>query len=124
MMIRKEKAEFLDNLLKLFSKARVFRKRDLEEKGKGDTYLIVQTEKHLKILEKDGMIRCNVLDEYYLEPKGRNTLNDLENRGYVSMHKIEAAEWQRFEEEEDCEHEILTPLLDLLFHLKLLTTNC
>lgn len=123
MMIRKEKAEFLDNLLKLFNEVRVFRKRDLEEKCKGDTYLFVQTEKHLKILEKDGMIRCNILDEYWLEPKGRNTLNDLENRGYVSMHKIEAAEWERFEEDEDYEEEILPPLFDLLFHLKLLTAN-
>ena len=96
MMIRKERAEFLDNLLKLFNEVRAF--RNLEEKYKGNTYLFVQIEKHLKILKKDGMIRCNVLEEYYLEPKGRNVLNDLDNLGYVAMHKKEAAEWEKLED--------------------------
>lgn len=123
-MIRREKAEFLDKLLKLFNELRVFRKKDLEEKCKGDTYLLVQTEKHLKILEKDGMIRCSILDEYYLEQKGRNTLNDLENLGYVARHKIEAAEWKRFEGEDDDYYvgKILLP--DVLFQLSLLTGPC
>lgn len=100
MMIRKEKAGFLDNLLKIFNEVRTFRKKDLEEKCQGDTYLFVQTEKHLKILEKDGMIRCSVLDEYYLETKGRTTLDDLDNLGYVAMHKKEAAEWEELEGED------------------------
>ena len=125
MMIRREKAEFLDNLLKLFNEVRFFRKKDLEEKCKGDTYLFVQTEKHLKILEKDGMIRCNVLDEYWPEPKGRNTLNDLDNLGYVAMHKKEAAEWEKFEEEDEYYGvEGLPSLVDLLLQLKLVKTIC
>ena len=66
----------------------------------GDTCLFVQTEKHLKVLEKDGMIRCDVLDEYKLEPKGRTVLDDLNNLGYVAMHKKEAAEWERFEQQD------------------------
>ena len=97
-MIRRKKAEFLDKLLKLFDDARLIKKKDIEEKCQGNTYLFVQTEKHLKILEKEGMIRCNILDEYHLEPKGRNVLNDLSNLGYVARHKIEAAEWERLEE--------------------------
>ena len=117
MMIRKEKAEFLDNLLKLFNEVSVFRKRDLEEKCKGDTYLFFQSEKHLNILEKDGMILFNGMDEYWLEPKGRNTLNDLDNLGYVAMHKKEAAEWEEFEEEGEDDGIYKMQPLHLLFGL-------
>ena len=101
MMIRREKAEFLDKLLKLFDDARLIRKKEIEKKCQGNTYLLVQTEKHLKILEKDGMIRCNILDEYYLEPKGRTVLNDQTNLGYVAKHKIEAAEWEEYDDDDD-----------------------
>ena len=100
-MIRKERAEFLDNLLKVFNDVRLIRKKDLEIKFKDDTYMLVQTEKHLKILEKDGLIRCSVLDEYYLEPAGRKVLDDIENLGYLAGHHKEAAEWQRIEDEDD-----------------------
>jgi len=113
-MIRKERAEFLDNLLKVFDQVRVIRKKDLEIKFKNDTYLLVQTEKHLKILEKDGMIRCSVLDEYYLEPTGRKVLDDLENLGYLARHNKEAAEWQRIEDEDD-EHEYESDWLPIPF---------
>ncbi|HEX6849109.1 MAG TPA: hypothetical protein VF144_19125 [Chitinophagaceae bacterium] len=100
MMIRKERAEFLDNLLKVFNDVRVLRKKDLEIQFKNDTYLLVQTEKHLKILEKDGMIRCSVLNEYFLEPAGRKVLDDIENLGYLANHKKEAAKWEEFEDED------------------------
>ena len=101
MEIRKDKAEFLEKLLKVFNDVRVIRMKDLEAKFKNDTYLLVQTEKHLKILERDGMIRKNVLDEYYLEPLGIRTINDLENLGYLAKHKKEEAEWRDFDDEED-----------------------
>lgn len=100
MMIRKDRAEFLDNLLKVFDEVRVLRQKDLEIKFKNDTYLLVQTEKHLKILEKDGMIRKTVLDEYYLESMGRKVLGDIDNLGYLAKHNKEAAEWQRLEDGE------------------------
>ena len=118
-MIRKEKAEFLDNLLKLFTEVRKLRKKDIEKKCGDDTYLLVQTEKHLKILEKDGMIHCNVLNEYCLEPKGQKVLNDVDNLGYVAMHKIEAAKWEKFENEDGytiADEFTLTPF-DLLIYL-------
>jgi hypothetical protein len=120
MMIRKERAEFLDNLLKVFDRVRVIRKKDLEIKFKNDSFVLVQTEKHLKILEKDGMIKRSVLDEYYLEPAGRKVLDDIETLGYLARHHKEAAEWQRIEDEEDegwVEGDILfTPiyLIDLI----------
>ena len=101
MEIRKDKARFLDSLLKLFIDVRTVRKKDLEIKYVGDSYLLIQTEKHLKIIETDGMIRSNVLDEYYLEPMGRKVLNDLENLGYLAKHKVAAAEYERLEEEDD-----------------------
>ena len=101
MEIRKDKAEFLDNLLKLFDGVRIFRKKDLEIKYAGDSYLFIQTEKHLKILEADGMIKCNDLEEYYLEPLGLKVLNDIENLGYLAKHKIAEAEYERMEEEDD-----------------------
>ena len=100
-MIRRDKAEFLDNTLKLFDGVRKFSKKELELKYQHDTYLYIQTEKHLKILEADGMITCNVLDEYYLQPQGLKVLNDLENLGYLAKHKVAAVEYERMEDEED-----------------------
>ena len=102
-MIRRDKAEFLDNVLKLFADAGMIRKKDLEIKYQHDTYLYVQTEKHLKILEADGMITCNVLDEYYLQPLGVKVLNDIENLGYFAKHKLEEDEYKRMEEDEEFE---------------------
>lgn len=101
MEIRRDKAEFLDNLLKLFDGVRKVRKKDLEIKYAYDSYLFIQTEKHLKILEADGMIKSNVLDEYYLEPMGRKVLNDIENLGYLAKHKVAEAEYERLEEDDD-----------------------
>ena len=101
MEIRRDKAEFLDSLLKFFDGERKIRKKDLETKYDGDSYLFIQTEKHLKILEADGMIKCNVLDEYFLEPLGLKVLNDIENLGYLAKHKIAEAEYERMEEEDD-----------------------
>ena len=101
MEIRRDKAEFLDSVLKLFDRVRKVRKKDLEIKYAGDSYLFIQTEKHLKILEADGMIKCNVLDEYYLEPLGLKVLNDIENLGYLAKHKIAEAEYERMEEDDD-----------------------
>ena len=100
MEIRRDKAGFLDRVLKLFDGVRTVRKKDLEIKYKDDSYLLIQTEKHLKILEADGMIRRNVLDEYYLEPLGGKVLNDIENLGYLAKHKIADAEYERMEEED------------------------
>ena len=101
MEIRRDKAEFLDSVLKLFEGVRKVRKKDLEIKYAGDSYLFIRTEKHLKSLETDGMIKCNVLDEYYLEPLGRKVLNDIENLGYLAKHTIAEAEYERMEEEDD-----------------------
>lgn len=103
MMIRRDKAGFLDNTLKLFDGVRKISIKDLEIKYQHDTYLYVQTVKHLKILEADGMITCNVLDEYYLQPQGLTVLNDIENLGYLAKHKVAAAEYERMEEEDDCD---------------------
>lgn len=100
MMIRRDKAEFLDNVLKLFEDVRKITKKDLEIKYRHDTYLYIQTEKHLKILEADGLITCNVLDEYYLQPPGLKVLNDIENLGYIAKHKTEEAEYKRMEDDE------------------------
>jgi len=69
-MIRKERAEFLDNVLKLFDGKRTVRRKDLEIKYKHDTYTYYQTDKHLKILERDGLISSSPLEEYYYNPKG------------------------------------------------------
>lgn len=100
-MIRKERAEFLDNVLKLFDGKRTIRKKELEIKYKEDSYILRQTEKHLKILEADGMISDNGLDEYHLQPKGLSVLNDLESLGYLARHRVAAAEAEREEEEEE-----------------------
>jgi len=100
MEIRRDKAGFLDSLLKLFDGVRKVRKKDLEIKYAGDSYLFIQTEKHLKILEAEGMIKCNVLDEYYLEPLGSKVLNDIENLGYLAKHKIAEAGYERMEEDD------------------------
>ena len=100
MEIRRDKAGFLDSLLNLFNDVRNVRKIDLEIKYAGDSYILIQTEKHLKILEADGMIKSNVLDEYCLEPLGRKVLNDLGNRGYVAKHRIAQAEYERMLQED------------------------
>ena len=97
-MIRKERAEFLDNVLTLFDGNRTVRKKDLEIKYKDDTYTYYQTEKHLKVLENDGLISSSPLDEYYLQPKGFKVLNDIENLGYLAKHKVAAAEAELQEE--------------------------
>ena len=102
-MIRRDKAEFLDSVLKLFDGVRTVRKKDLEIKYAGDSYFFIQTEKHLKTLEADGMIKSNVMDEYYLEPLGLKVLNDIENLGYLAKHKIADAEYEREEDDEDYE---------------------
>ncbi len=100
-MIRKERAEFLDNVLKLFHEKRTIRRKELEIKYKEDSYILRQTEKHLKILEADGMISDNGLDEYHLQPEGLRVLNDIENLGYLARHRVAAAEAEREEEEEE-----------------------
>ena len=100
-MIRKERAEFLDNVLKLFDGKRTIRKKELEIKYKEDSYIFYQTEKHLKILEADGMINDNGFDEYHLQAKGLRVLNDIENLGYLARHKVAAAEAERQEEDEE-----------------------
>ena len=99
-MIRKERAEFLDNVLRLFDGKRTIRKQELEMKYKQDSYIFCQTVKHLKILEADGMILSNAVDEYHLQPKGLRVLNDLENLGYLARHKVAAAEADEEEYEE------------------------
>jgi len=101
MEIRRDKAEFLDSLLKLFDGVRTLRKKDLEIKYAGDSSLLVQTEHHLKILQADGMIGYNVSNEYYLESPGRKVLNDIENLGYLAKHKIADARYERMEYEDD-----------------------
>ena len=117
-------AEFRDNLLKLFDGRRTITKKDLEIKYKEDTYILVQTEKHLKILEAEGMIRDNGLDEYHLQPKGLRVLNDMENLGYVASHKVAAIEAEKDEEKAEKRDDNVLSIIDLifllfsLFHLK------
>ena len=121
MTIRRDKAEFLDNVLKLFTDVRLIRKKDLEVKYRHDYYLFFQTEKHIKILEADGMIRSDVFDEYYLEPQGRKVLNDIENLGYLAKHKIDEikneAELKKMEEKEGKFYPFLELILGI-FHFK------
>jgi hypothetical protein len=97
-MIRRERAEFLDNILRLFDGKRTIRKKELEIKYKEDSYIFYQTEKHLKILEADGMISDNGLDEYHLQSKGLKVLHDIENLGYLARHKVAAFEAEQQEE--------------------------
>src|SRR5688572_10690965 len=97
-MIRSEIAEFRDKVLKLFDGHRTIRKIDLEIKYKEDTYILVQTKKQLKILEADGLIRDNGLDEYHLQPKGLRVLNETENLGYLARYKVAAIEAEKEEE--------------------------
>ena len=111
-MIRRDKAEFLDNTLKLFDGVRKISKKELELKYQHDTYLYIQTEKHLKILEADGMIKRNVLDEYFLESMGLKVLDDVENLGYLAKHKQEASRWDKLEEEEETDDWFPFPLPD------------
>ena len=70
-------------------------------KYKEDYYMFHQTDKHLKILEADGMILNNGLDEYHLQSKGLRVLDDIETLGYLARHKIAAAEAEMKEEEQD-----------------------
>src|SRR5215204_1155594 len=114
MEIRKDKAQFLDNLLKVFNNVRCIRKKDLEIKYKNDYFMFVQIEKHLKILEDNGIIRSTPLDEYYLEPRGIKVLNGIEDLGYLDRHKKEEAEWQKLEDEEEDEFSFSSDLPALL----------
>ncbi len=100
-MIRRERAEFLDSVLRLFDGKRTIRKKELEIKYKEDPYIFYQTEKHLKILEADGMVLHNGLDEYHLQPKGLIVLEDIETLGYLARHKVAAVEAEIKEEELD-----------------------
>lgn len=118
-MIRKERAEFLDNVLKLFEGRRTIRKKELEVKYKGDSYIFNQTEKHLKILEADGMINDNGLDEYHLQPKGLKVLKDIERLGYLARHKVAAVEAEKQEEKGHGVFLIIDLFLWLLFFLNL-----
>src|SRR6187431_3493254 len=97
-MIRRERAEFLDNVLKLFDGKRTIRKKELEIKYKEDSYIFYQTQKHLKILEADGLITDNGLNEYHLHPKGLRILTDIESLGYLASHKVAAIEAEKQEE--------------------------
>src|SRR5688572_26006691 len=116
-MIRSEIAEFRDKVLKLFDGHRTIRKIDLEIKYKEDTYILVQTKKHLKILEADGLIRDNGLDEYHLQPKGLRVLNDIERLGYVARHRVAAIEAKKdLEKAEKRDGKVLS-IIDLIFLL-------
>jgi len=117
MVIRREIAEFRDNVLKLFDGRRAIRKNDLEIKYKEDTYLLVQTEKHLKTLESDGMIRNNGFDEYHLQPHGLRVLNDIEKLGYVARHKVAAIEFERDEEKADKRGGNIFSIIEIIFLL-------
>ena len=116
-MIRRERAEFLDSVLKLFHESRTIRKKELEIKYKEDSYVFYQTEKHLKILEADGMISDNGLDEYHLQWKGLRVLNDIEGLGYLARHKVAAAEAEEQEasEEQEEKEDWLFLLVKLFF---------
>ena len=116
-MTRREIAEFLDNVLKLFDGHRTIRKNDLEIKYKEDTYLLVQTGKHLKILEADGLIRDNGLDEYHLQPKGLRVLNDIESLGYSARHKVAAIEVEKDEEKADERDANIFSIIEIIFLL-------
>jgi hypothetical protein len=116
-MIRSEIAEFRDNVLKLFEGHRTIRKKDLKLKYKEDTYILVQTEKHLKILEADEMIRDNGLDEYHLQTKGLRVLNDIENLGYVARHRVAAIEAEKDEEKAEQRDGKILSMIDMLFLL-------
>ena len=116
-MIRREIAEFRDNVLRLFDGQRAIRKNDLEIKYKGDTYLLVQTEKHLKTLEADGMIRYNGLDEYHLQPQGLRVLNNIKSLGYLARHKLAAIEVEKDEEKADERDSYIFPIIEIIFLL-------
>jgi len=118
MEIRKDKARFLDNLLEEFKNVSCIRKKDLEIKYKNDSFMFVQTEKHLKILENDGMIRSTESGEYYLEPRGAKVLNEIEDLGYLARHKKQEAEWQKLEDEEEEEFSFDLPALLLFLIVK------
>jgi hypothetical protein len=116
-MIRREIAQFSDNVLRLFDGHRTIRKKDLELKYKEDTYALVQTEKHLKILETDGMIRNNGFDEYHLQPGGLRVLNDIESLGYLARHRVAAIEAEKDEERAEKRDAKVYTILDLIFLL-------
>jgi len=115
-MIRREIAEFRDNILRLFDGHRTIKKKDLEIKYKGDTYILIQTEKHLKILENDGLIRDNGFDEYHLLTEGLRVLNNIESLGYLARHKVAAIKAEK-EEEKGEKHLYIIELLLSLFRL-------
>ena len=119
-MIRKERAEFLDSVLKLFDGKRTIRKKELEIKYKEDSYIFYQTEKHLKILEADGMISDNGLDEYHLQAKGLRVLNNMENLGYLARHTVAAVEAEQQEEKGHGVFLIIDLFFWLLFFLNLI----
>jgi|SRR6187402_245427 len=116
IMIRREIAEFRDNILRLFDGHRTIKKKDLEIKYKGDTYILIQTEKHLKILENDGLIRDNGFDEYHLLTEGLRVLNNIESLGYLARHKVAAIKAEK-EEEKGEKHLYIIELLLSLFRL-------
>ncbi len=116
-MIRREIAEFRDNVLKLFDGHRTIRKKNLELKYKEDTYILVQTQKHMKILEADGMIRDNGFDEYHLQPKGLRVLNNIESLGYVARHKLAAIAAEKDEEKAEKRDGNMLSMIDLFFLL-------
>lgn len=117
LMIRREIAGFRDNVLKLFDGRRTIRKTDLELKYKDDTYILVQTEKHLKTLEADGLIRNNGLDEYHLQPQGSRVLNDIESLGYVARHNVAAIEFEKDEEKADERDGNIFSIIEIIFLL-------
>ena len=117
MIIRRDIAEFRDNVLKLFDGRRAIRMNDLELKYKGDTYILVQTEKQLKVLETDGMIRNNGFDEYHLQPKGLRVLNDIESLGYLARHRAAAIEVEKDEEKADERDGNIFLIIEIIFLL-------
>lgn len=116
-MIRKERAEFLDTILRLFDGKRIIRKKELEIKYKEDSYIFYQTQKHLKILEADGLISDNGLDEYHLQPKGSRILSDIESLGYLARQKVAAveAEEQELREEQEGKGDWVFFVIELFF---------
>ena len=120
MFIRREIAEFRDNVLKLFDGRRAIKMNDLELKYKGDTYILVQTEKQLKVLETDGMIRNNGFHEYHLQPKGLRVLNDIESLGYLARHRSAAFEVEKDEEKADERDGNIFSIIEIIFLLFIL----
>ena len=112
MTIRRNKAEFLDKILLLFKDERLVRIKDLELEYKADYYSFFQIEKHLKMMETDGLIARNVFDEYYLQPQGLKIVNDIDNLGYLAKHKVAEAKYEESEEDGEFEDDCTFPPLD------------